>query len=407
MTIDPKLLDELLVDYKRPEDIIGENGLLKQLTKALLERALNAELTEHVGYDKHDPAGYNSGNSRNGATKKKLKGDFGEIELETPRDRNGSFEPEIVSKGQTRFSGFDDKIISMYSRGMTTREIEGHLKEMYGVDVSPTLISNVTEAVMEEVKTWQSRPLDEVYPILYMDALRVKVRDGAHIQNKAIHVAIAVNLAGHKEVLGLWAAQNEGAKFWLQVLTELQNRGVKDIFIACVDGLKGFPEVIESVYPKAEVQTCIVHMVRASLSYVNWKQRKRVAVDLRQIYQSATADDASEQLDVFAQNWDAECPMVSQIWRRHWDRITPFLAYPAEIRKVIYTTNAVESLNMSLRKIIKMRSSFPNEEAALKLLYLALRNASKKWTMPVQNWSAALNRFSILWPDRMPAGERV
>jgi putative transposase len=407
MTIDPKLIDELLVDYKRPEDIIGENGLLKQLTKALLERALNAELTEHVGYDKHDPAGYNSGNSRNGTTKKKLKGDFGEIELETPRDRNGSFEPEIVSKGQTRFSGFDDKIISMYSRGMTTREIEGHLKEMYGVDVSPTLISNVTEAVMEEVKTWQSRPLDEVYPILYMDALRVKVRDGAHIQNKAIHVAIAVNLAGHKEVLGLWAAQNEGAKFWLQVLTELQNRGVKDIFIACVDGLKGFPEVIESVYPKAEVQTCIVHMVRASLSYVNWKQRKQVAANLRQIYQAATADDASEQLDAFAQNWDAVCPVVSQIWRRHWDRITPFLAYPAEIRKVIYTTNAVESLNMSLRKIIKMRGSFPTEEAALKLLYLALRNASKKWTMPVQNWSAALNRFSILWPDRMPAGERV
>ena len=407
MTINAKLVDELLVDYQKPEDIIGENGLLKQLTKALLERALNAELTEHVGYDKHDPAGYNSGNSRNGVTKKKLKGDFGEIELETPRDRNGSFEPAIVSKGQTRFSGFDDKIISMYSRGMTTREIEGHLKEMYGVEVSPGLISNVTEAVMEEVKAWQSRPLDEVYPILYMDALRVKVRDGAHVQNKAIHVAIAVNLAGHKEVLGLWAAQNEGAKFWLQVLTELQNRGVKDIFIACVDGLKGFPEVIESVYPKAEIQMCIVHMVRASLSYVNWKQRKPVAADLRQIYQAATAQAASQQLDAFAQKWDGVCPVVSQIWRRHWDRIVPFLAYPAEIRKVIYTTNAVESLNMSLRKIIKMRGSFPNEEAALKLLYLALRNASKKWTMPVQNWSAALNRFSILWPDRMPAEERA
>ena len=407
MTIDPKLLDELLVNYKKPEDIIGENGLLKQLTKALLERALSAELTEHVGYDKHDPAGYNSGNSRNGSSKKKLKGEFGEIELETPRDRNGSFEPAIVSKGQTRFTGFDDKIISMYSRGMTTREIEGHLKEMYGVEVSPTLISNVTEAVMEEVKTWQSRPLDEVYPILYMDALQVKVRDGAHVQNKAIHVAIAVNLTGHKEVLGLWAAQNEGAKFWLQVLTELQNRGVKDIFIACVDGLKGFPEVIESVYPRAEVQTCIVHMIRTSLSYVNWKQRKPVAADLRQIYQAATAQEAGEQLDAFAQKWDAQCPMVSQIWRRHWDRITPFLAYPAEIRKVIYTTNAVESLNMSLRKIIKMRGSFPSEEAALKLLYLALCNASKKWTMPVQNWTAALNRFSILWPDRMPAGERV
>ena len=406
MVINSKLLDELLADYKKPEDIIGENGLLKQLTKAVLERALNAELTEHVGYEKHDPAGYNSGNSRNGTTKKTLKGEFGEMELETPRDRNGSFEPRIVSKGQTRFDGFDDKIISMYSRGMTTREIEGHLKEMYGVEVSPTLISNVTEAVMEEVRTWQSRPLDEVYPILYMDALRVKVRDGGHILNKAIHVAIGVNLEGHKEVLGLWTAQNEGAKFWLQVLTELQNRGVKDIFIACVDGLKGFPEVIESVYPKAEVQTCIVHLVRASLNYVNWKQRKEVATDLRQIYTAATAYDADLQLDAFAQKWDAVCPMVSQTWRRHWDRITPFFAYPAEIRKVIYTTNAVESLNMSVRKIIKMRGSFPNDEAAMKLLYLALRNASKKWTMPVQNWRAALNRFSILWPDRVPAGDR-
>ena len=407
MAIDTKLIDQLLADYQKPEDIIGENGLLKQLTKALLERALNAELTGHVGYEKHDPAGYNSGNSRNGSTKKKLKGDFGEIELETPRDRNGSFEPKIVGKGQTRFNGFDDKIISMYSRGMTTREIEGHLKEMYGVEVSPALISNVTEAVMEEVKTWQNRPLDEVYPILYMDALRVKVREGGHVLNKAIHVAIAVNLEGSKEVLGLWTAQNEGAKFWLQVLTELQNRGVKDIFIACVDGLKGFPEVIESVYPKAEVQTCIVHMVRASLSYVSWKQRKQVAADLREIYQAATVYDAELRLEEFGNKWDEVCPMVSQTWRRHWERITPFFAYPAEIRKVIYTTNAVESLNMSLRKIIKMRGSFPNDEAALKLLYLALRNASKKWTMPVQNWRGALNRFSILWPERMPAEERA
>jgi len=407
MTIDSKLVDELLAGYKKPEDIIGENGLLKQLTKAVLERAMNAELTEHVGYEKHDPAGYNSGNSRNGASKKKLKGDFGEMELETPRDRNGTFEPAIVSKGQRRFDGFDDKIISMYSRGMTTREIEGHLKEIYGVEVSPTLVSNVTEAVMEEVKTWQNRPLDEVYPILYMDALRVKVRDGGHIRNQAIHVAIGVNLQGNKEVLGLWVAQNEGAKFWLQVLTELQNRGVKDIFIACVDGLKGFPEVIESVYPKAEIQICIVHMIRASLNYTNWKQRKQVAADLRGIYQAATASEANVQLDAFAEKWDAVYPVVSQTWRRHWDRITPFFAYPAEIRKVIYTTNAVESLNMSLRKIIKMRGSFPNEEAALKLLYLALKNASKRWTRPLHDWCAALNRFSILWPDRMPTGERV
>ena len=407
MAIDLKLIDQLLVDYKKPEDIIGENGLLKQLTKALLERALNAELTEHVGYEKHDPAGHNSGNSRNGKSTKSLKGDFGEIELETPRDRNGSFEPKIVSKGQTRFTGFDDKIISMYSRGMTTREIEGHLKEMYGIDVSPTLISNVTEAVMEEVKAWQSRPLEEVYPILYMDALRVKVRDGGHVQNKAIHVAMGVNMEGHKEILGLWTAQNEGAKFWLQVLTDIRNRGVKDIFIACVDGLKGFPEAIETTFPQTEVQLCIVHLVRASLGYVSWKQRKAVASDLRLVYQSATAYDADLQMDTFAKKWDGGCPMVSQLWRRNWERVTPFFAYPAEIRKVIYTTNAIESLNMSLRKIIKMRGSFPNDEAAFKLLYLALRNASKKWTMPIPNWSGALNRFSILWPERMPVLNQV
>jgi len=407
MAIENDLLDKLLADYKKPEDIIGENGLLKQLTKALLERAMNAELSAHLGFAKHDPAGYKSGNTRNGTTKKTLKGEFGEFELETPRDRKGSFEPKIVAKGQTRFSGFDDKIISMYARGMTTRDIEAHLQDMYGVDVSPGLISNVTEAVMEEVKIWQARSLDEVYPILYMDALRVKIRDGGHVLNKAIYVAIGVNMEGKKEVLGLWAAQNEGAKFWLQILTELQNRGVKDIFVACVDGLKGFPEAIETVYPKAEVQLCIVHLVRASLNYVNWKQRKEVASDLKRIYQSSTAAQAEVQLEEFAAKWDPVYPMVSQIWRRNWARIIPFFAYPAEIRKAIYTTNAIESLNMSLRKIIKMRGSFPTDDAAMKLLYLALQNASKKWTMPIQHWSEALNRFAILWPDRMPAAERA
>lgn len=405
--IDTKLIDTLLKGYKKPDDIIGKNGLLKQLTKALLERAMSAELTEHVGYEKHDPAGNNSGNSRNGTSKKKLKGEFGEFELETPRDRNGSFEPKIIAKNQTRFTGFDDKIISMYSRGMTTREIEGHLKEMYGVEVSPMLISSVTEAVMEEVKAWQSRPLEEIYAILYLDALRVKIRDGGHVQNKAIYVAVAVNMEGNKEVLGLWAAENEGAKFWLQILTDVQNRGAKDFFIACVDGLKGFPEAIESVYPHTEVQLCIVHLVRASLNYVNWKQRKEVAGDLRLIYQAGTAADAEMRRDEFAHKWDATYPMVSQIWRRNWERIVPFFAYPGEIRKVIYTTNTIESLNMSLRKIIKMRGSFPNEDAAMKLLYLALRNAAKKWTMPVQNWSGALNRFSILWPERMPVVGRL
>jgi putative transposase len=405
--IDTKLIDTLLKGYKNPDDIVGKNGLLKQLTKALLERAMSAELTEHVGYEKHDPAGNNSGNSRNGSSKKKLKGEFGEFELETPRDRNGSFEPRIIAKNQTRFTGFDDKIISMYSRGMTTREIEGHLKEMYGVEVSPTLISSVTEAVMDEVKAWQSRPLEETYAILYLDALRVKIRDGGHVQNKAIYVAIAVNMQGNKEVLGLWAAENEGAKFWLQILTDVQNRGAKDFFIACVDGLKGFPDAIESVYPHTEVQLCIVHLVRASLNYVNWKQRKEVAGGLRLIYQAGTAAEAEMRRDEFARQWDATYPMVSQIWRRNWERIVPFFAYPGEIRKVIYTTNTIESLNMSLRKIIKMRGSFPNEDAAMKLLYLALRNASKKWTMPVRDWNGALNRFSILWPERMPALDRI
>src|SRR6201984_553468 len=400
MAIDKKLIDQLLTDYKKPEDIIGENGLLKQLTKAILERALQAEMTDHLGYEKHEPAGHHRGNTRNGKSQKTLKGDFGELELETPRDRQASFDPKIVAKGQTRWTGFDDKIISMYARGMTTREIQGHLEEMYRIEVSPTLISNVTDAVIEEVKLWQGRPLEELYPIVYLDALMVKVRDEGHIQNKAIYVVLGVNLEGQKEVLGLWVAQTEGAKFWLQVLTELQNRGVKDILIACVDGLKGFPEVIESVYPKAEVQTCIVHMVRASLNYVGWKQRKQVAADLRKIYQAASAPDAALELDAFAQKWDVVCPMVSQTWRRHWERITPFFAYPAEIRKVIYTTNAVESLHMSLRKIIKMRGSFPSEEAALKLIYLALRNVIQKWDT-VQGWKQALNHFQMLWGDRI------
>ena len=295
----------------------------------------------------------------------------------------------------------------MYARGLSTRDIGAHLQEIYGVDVSAGLISNVTEAVMEEVKIWQGRPLDEVYPILYMDALRVKIRDGGHVINKAIYVAIGVNMEGKKEVLGLWAAPNEGAKFWLQVMTELKNRGVKDIFVACVDGLKGFPDAIETVFPNAEVQLCIVHMVRASLSYVNWKQRKEVAADLKKIYQSATQEEAGLQLEEFAEKWDKTYPMVSQVWRRNWSGIIPFFAYPAEIRKAIYTTNAIESLNMSLRKILKTRGSFPTEDAAMKLLYLALSNASKKWSMPIRNWSEALNRFAILWPERMPALERA
>ena len=398
------LLDKLLKDYKKPEDILGEQGLLKRLSKAILERALGSELTDHLGYEKHDPAGYGSGNARNGSTEKTLKGKDGEITIEVPRDRNGTFEPQIVKKHQTRFDGFDDKILSMKARGMTTRDIQGHLEEIYGVEVSPTLISNVTEVVAEEVKAWQSRPLDAVYPIVYLDALHVKIRDAGHVQNRAIYVAIGVKLDGDKEVLGLWAGQAEGAKFWLQVVTELKNRGVQDIFIACVDGLKGLPQAIETVFPKAQVQLCIVHLVRNCLNYVSWKERKTVAADLKPIYRAATSEEAQQQLAKFAEKWDGRYPSISQIWGRNWEQVTPFFAYPAEIRKVIYTTNAVESLNMSLRKVIKTRGSFPNEEAATKLLYLALERAARKWTRPVADWKAALNRFAILYEDRLPRG---
>jgi putative transposase len=406
MAIDTKLIDQLLAEHgHRPEDIAGETGLLKQLTKALLERAMQAEMTGHLGYQKHDPAGYKSGNSRNGNSKKKLAGDFGEIDLETPRDRNGSFEPKIVAKHQTRFTGFDDKILSMYARGMTTREIEGHLQEIYGVEISPTLVSQVTDAVQDEVRNWQGRPLDATYPIVYLDALYVKMRDNGQVQNRAVYVAIGVNMDGVKNVLGLWTSANEGAKFWLQVLTEIHNRGVKDIFIACVDGLKGFPEAIEAVFPKAQVQLCIVHMVRHTLNYVSWKQKREVVADLRSIYTAPTAAAAELALDQFAAKWDKSHATMSQVWRRNWQRVIPFFEFPTEIRKVIYTTNAVESLNMSLRKIIKTRASFPSEEAAIKLLFLALRNHSKKWNS-VQSWREALNRFQILWPDRMPPLER-
>lgn len=406
MAIDTKLIDQLLAQNgHRREDIIGETGLIKQLTKAVLERVLQAELTEHLGYVKHDPVGNNSGNSRNGKTSKKLSGEFGELDLETPRDREGSFEPQMITKYQTRFDGFDDKIISMYARGMSTREIEGHLKEIYGIEVSPGLISQVTEAVQDEVRQWQSRPLDSVYPILFLDALKVRMRDSGQVKNRAVYVAIGINMEGKKEVLGLWSTDNEGAKFWLQVLTEIQNRGVKDVFIACVDGLKGFPDAIEKVFSKSLVQLCIVHLVRNSLEFVSWKQRKEVAADLRAIYTAATEQAAEVALEEFAAKWDKSHAAISKIWRSNWARIIPFFQFPAEIRKVIYTTNAIESLNMSLRKIIKTRGSFPSEESAFRLLYLALRNHSRKWNT-IQSWREALNHFQILWPDRMPPLQR-
>jgi putative transposase len=395
-------IDNLLKTYKTPEEILGENGLLKQLTRAVLQRALQAEMTHHLGHEKHGSIAAKGGNARNGSSAKTIKGDFGSMPLEIPRDRECSFEPLIIPKGQTRFAEFDDKIISLYSRGLTTREIQSHLEEIYGVEVSPALISIVTEAVAEEVKAWQNRPLDALYPIVYMDAIRVKARGNGHVVNKAVYLAIGINIEGAKEVLGMWTSENEGAKFWLQVVTELKNRGVRDIFIACVDGLKGFPEAIETVFPDTQVQLCIVHMVRNSLKFVSWKQRKEVAGDLKMIYQSATAEQAEMELTAFEAKWDKTHPTIGQSWRRNWAQVIPFFSYPADIRKVIYTTNAIESLNMSLRKVTKNRASFPNDEAMFKLLYLALKNIAKKWTRPIMNWKAAMNRFSILFEGRVP-----
>ena len=406
MEIKTELIDELLKDYQKPEDIIGENGLLKRFVKAVLERAMKVELTHHLGYEKHAPAGYKSGNSRNGTSSKTVKGDFGELEIDVPRDRASTFEPQILPKHQTRFTGFDDKIVSMYARGMTTRGIEGHFKEIYGVEVSPGLISQVTDGINEEVKAWQNRALEPIYGIVYLDALYVKMRHEGRVENRAVYVAIGVDLEGRKEVLGLWASANEGAKFWLSVLTELRNRGVRDMLIVCVDGLKGFPQAIEAVFPQAQVQLCIVHLVRASLNYVNWKERKQVAADLKPIYRAATAVEAERNLESFIGTWGKKYQAIGKLWKENWERVIPFFAFPEEVRKVIYTTNAVEALHRGLRKIIKNRGSFPTEEAALKLLYLALRNISGKWEA-VQHWRAALNQFEILWGDRIRAAQKA
>ena len=399
-SIPDELVAQLLGNYQKPEDLIGENGLLKQLTKLLVEKALDAEMAHHLGHDKHEPVANPAGNTRNGKSKKTLKGDFGELPIEVPRDRHSTFEPQIIPKHQTRWTGFDEKILSLYARGMTVREIQSHLEEIYGTEVSPSLISSVTDAVAEEVKTWQARPLDPVYPIVYLDCIHVKIREGA-VRVKAVYLAIGVTMSGEKEVLGLWLSQTEGAKFWLQVVTELRNRGVQDIFIACVDGLKGFPEAIEAVFPQTTVQLCIVHMVRHSLNYVSWKRRPEVAADLKRIYQSATVDEAELRLGEFEAKWDDEYLPIGQSWRRNWSRLIPFFDYPPEIRKVIYTTNAIESVNMSLRKLTKNRGSFPSDEALLKLFYLALKNISQKWTMPIRDWKAALNRFTIEFGERI------
>ena len=397
-----ELIDELLKDYAGPDSFWGESGLFADLKKRIVERALDAEMDEHLGYSKHDPKGNNSGNSRNGRGKKKVVIDSDEVELSPPRDRNGSFEPTLIPKGERYFEGFNDKIIAMYGRGMSVRDTQACLLELYGVDVSEGLISQATDKVMEEVKAWQSRPLDEVYPIVFLDCIVVKCRQDGKVSNISVYLALGVNMEGQKELLGIWIAKNEGAKFWLGVITELKNRGIKDIFIACVDGLKGFPEAIEAVFPQTQVQLCIVHMVRNSVRFVNWKDRKEICADLKTIYAAATEEEAEIALEEFSKKWDKKYPMISKSWRTHWQNIIPFFDFPEDIRKAIYTTNAIESINRSLRKVIKTKGAFPSEASVMKIFYLALENISKKWKMPIRNWSSALNQFAIKFGDRVP-----
>jgi len=399
--IDVSLIDSLIKQYDDPADIFRKDGLMMQLKKAIVERVMEGELTTELGYEKHDASGNHSGNSRNGYSEKTLTCNDGHLPIKVPRDRNGTYEPTIIPKHQTRFDDMDEKIISLYARGMTTRDIQEQLKDLYHVDVSATLISNVTDEVIDEVKAWQSRPLEKVYPIVYLDALVIKIQQDKRVINKSFYLALGVNTEGQKELLGIWISENEGAKFWLNVLTEIKNRGVSDIFIACVDGLTGFPEAIEAVFPKTKVQLCIVHMVRNSLRFVGWKQRKAVAADLRAIYTADTLDAAELALTSFCDKWEQSFPAIGKSWLAHWDRLTPIFDYSKEIRKVIYTTNAIESVNGSLRKVIKNKRVFPSDDAALKLLYLALQNISKKWTMSLPNWKDAMNQFSIMYEDRL------
>ncbi len=399
------LLDDLLKDCESPEDILGEHGLLKGLTKRLVERALAAELTSHLGYAPHARSNSKGKNARNGTGAKTVQTDQGTVELEVPRDRAGTFEPTVVKKRQRRLEGFDDKVLALYAHGLTTREIQGHLEELYGTEVSPTLISTITDAVLDDVRLWQSRPLEGVYPILYFDCLFVKSRHEGAVKSKAVYVALGVNLQGEKELLGLWVSATEGAKFWLAVFTDLQRRGVRDCFVACVDGLIGLPEALETIFPQTQVQLCIVHKVRQSLRYVVWRERRFVARDLRAIYGAATLVEAEGALEQFALTWDATYPTISTNWRRDWARLTVFFDYPPEIRKVIYTTNAIESLNFSLRKVLKKRGAFPTDEAILKVLYLGMQRIAKKWTMPIPEWKRALNQFAILLGDRVPTND--
>jgi putative transposase len=396
-----ELIDELLAGARTEEEIVGPGGLLADLTRRLVERAMSAELTEHLGYEPHQEPPGGAGNTRNGGTPKTLATEHGPVRVKTPRDREGSFEPQIVRKGQRRFQGFDEKILALYSRGLSTRDVEAHLKEIYGVAVGRDLISRVTDEVMDDVRGWQQRPLEDVYPVIFLDALVLKIREGGSVQRRACYLALGVTVEGERDVLGMWFQETEGAKFWMQVLTELKQRGVRDILICCVDGLKGFPEAIETIFPSTVVQTCVVHLIRHSLKYVPRREYEKVARDLKPIYTAVDADAAQQALEVFDEKWGQRFPVITQAWLNAWEYVTPFLAFPPEVRRVIYTTNAIEALNRQLRKAIKTKGHFPNEEAARKLIYLAITNAVPQWTR-TRNWTTALLAFKIHFGDRLP-----
>lgn len=396
-----ELIQELLATVDDPSELLGDGGLFKQLKKAMMEKVLDAEMSEHLGYDKHEVAGRGSGNSRNGHNRKRVLTGEGELELDVPRDRNGTFEPQLVGKHQRRLTDFDDKVLSLYARGMSMRDIQSHLEELYEVEVSPDLISRATAAVLEQVTEWQSRPLAEVWPVLFIDALVVKVRDNGHVRKKSLYVVLGINTEGRKEVLGLWMADTEGARFWLQVLTDLKSRGVSDVLILCCDGLKGLPEVIDSVFPLTTVQTCVVHMVRYSLSCVSWQARKQVAAALRRIYTASTLSEAAAELDAFEAEWGKQYPSIVRSWRTNWEHLTAFFAFAPDIRRVIYTTNAIEALNRQLRKVLKTRGALPTEDAAMKLVWLALHQASKKWSYPIQRWDLAMQQLDIHFEGRL------
>jgi len=404
MVIREEVLDELLGsrEVKTQDDLFGKDGILKQLSKQLMERLLEAEMTNHLGYTKHAIEGHNSGNSRNGKTKKTVKTGNGDIEIAVPRDRESEFEPILVEKRKSHLKGLDDQILSLYAKGMTVRDIHDHLSELYGTEISRDLISTITDAVLEDVTEWRNRPLDKVYPIVFIDGFVSKCRLDGAVSNRTVYVVYGINIDGQKDVIGLYLGETEGSKFWLQVLTELRNRGLEDIFILCADGLKGLPEAVENAFPKALFQTCIVHMVRHSLNYVPYTEKKAVAADLKKVYESSTVDLALQALDEFELTWGDKYQIIVKSWRNNWEKITPFMQFPIEIRKVIYTTNIVESLNNTLRKSVRNRGHFPTEEALMKVLYLAIKGVSKKWTMPVRDWKLALNRFAIMFPERLP-----